>query len=246
MSAANEITGNVYKRYNSLEYYFYLQKTNDSLVKANERLYNKLKQDFEIPDTVNKAVIDTIKVDSLKTYRKFLYMQAKVVANSVNLLNNFIQLGRGARQGVSKDLGVIDENNNVVGTIIDISDNYSVVMSLLHMQSSISAKFKKSGEEGSVVWDGKDPNIVVIKNVSKSIKVSLGDSIVTSGFTDRFPYGLLIGRVAEMVADKKTNSFTVKVRTAANFYNVQFVYIINNILKDEPLKLLKKVQKTNE
>jgi rod shape-determining protein MreC len=246
MAGANEITGRVYKQYNKLTYYFKLKQTNDSLVIANERLYNKLKQDFELPDTVNISVIDTIKVDSLERYRKYKYMRAKVIGNSVNLPNNYIQLSRGALQSVSKDLGVIDENRNVVGTIIDVSNNYAVVMSLLHMQSNISAKLKKTGEEGQVIWDGKKPDMVLFKNISKGIKISLGDSIVTSGFTERFPYGLLIGTVAEILPDTKSNSYSLKIKTAANFYNVQFVYIINNLLREEPSQLLKKAQTTNE
>ncbi len=246
MGAANEVTGKFYKQYNNIEYYFQLKKTNDSLVKANEKLYNKLKQNFELPDTVNLTVIDTIKVDSLEKYRKFLYMHAKVISNSVNLPNNYMQLSRGASQGVLNDLGVIDANNAVIGTVINTSNNYAVVMSLLHMQSSISAKLKKSGEEGTVVWDGKQPNIVLLKGISKSVKVSPGDSIVTSGFTDRFPYGISIGIVSEVLLEKPGNNYTLKVRTAANFYNVQFVYIIINLLKQEPQELLKRVRKTNE
>jgi len=73
-----------------------------------------------------------------------------------------------------------------------------------------------------------------------------GDSIVTSGITDRFPYGLLIGRVNEILLDKKTNNYILKIKTAANFYNLQFVYIIDNLLKEEPQQLLKRVQKANE
>ncbi len=53
MGTANEVTGKFYKQYNNLEYYFQLKKTNDSLIKANEKLYNKLRQDFEMPDTAN-------------------------------------------------------------------------------------------------------------------------------------------------------------------------------------------------
>src|SRR5205085_3418348 len=108
MATANEVTGKVYKQYNNIEYYFKLKKTNDSLIKANERLYNKLKQDFELADTVSFTKIDSIKVDSLEKHRKFLYMQAKVIGNSVSLPNNYVQLSRGILQGVSKDLGVID------------------------------------------------------------------------------------------------------------------------------------------
>ncbi len=86
----------------------------------------------------------------------------------------------------------------------------------------------------------------MLKGISKSVKVSPGDSIVTSGFTDRFPYGILIGTVSEILLEKTSNSYTLKVKTAANFYNVQFVYIINNLLKQEPQELLKRVKKTNE
>ncbi len=243
---ANEATGKIYKQYNSVEYYFQLKRTNDSLVKANERLYNKLKQDFEMPDTINRIIIDTIRIDSIEKHRKYLYMQAKVIGNSVSLPNNYIQLNRGALQRAQKDLGVIDINNAVVGTVIDISDNYAVVMSLLHRQSNISAKLKKTGEVGNIIWDGKNPNIVLLKDIGKNVKVNKGDSVITSGFSEKFPYGLLIGTVNAIVEDKSTNAYTLKIKTATNFYNVEFVYIINNLKKEEPAALLKKVKQTNE
>ena len=246
MDIANEVTGKVYKQYNNVEYYFQLKKTNDSLVKANERLYNKLKQDFEMPDTVNKIAIDTIRIDSTEKYRKYLYMEAKVVGNSISLPNNYIQLNRGTLQGVQKDMGVINVNNAVVGTVIDVSNNFSVVMSLLHMQSNISAKLKKTGEVGNVVWDGKKPNIVLLKEIGKNATVHKGDSVITSGFSEKFPYGLLIGTIDQIIEDKSTNIYTLKVRTAANFFNLEYVYIINNLQKDEPAELLKRVKKVNE
>lgn len=246
MNAANEITGKAYQQYNNVEYYFQLKKTNDSLVKANERLYNKLRQDFEMPDTINKIAIDTIRIDSLEKYRKYLYMEAKVVGNSVSLPNNYIQLNRGSLQGLKKDMGVIDANNAVVGTVIDISNNFAVVMSLLHMQSNTSAKLKKTGETGNIVWDGIKPGIVLLKEIGKNVKVNIGDSVITSGFSDKFPYGLLIGTITEIASAKSSNNYTLKVKTAANFYNAQFVYIINNLQKEEPKELMKRVQKTNE
>jgi rod shape-determining protein MreC len=246
MGVANEVSGKIFKQYNSVQYYFDLKKTNDSLLRANEKLYNKLKQDFEMPDTVNRTVIDSIRVDSLLKFRKYLYMQAKVIGNTVNLPNNYIQLARGALQGVQKDFGVIDANNNVVGTVIDISDNYAVVMSLLHKQSTISAGLKKTGELGSVVWDGKQPNMVILKEISKGIKISKGDSVITSGLTDRFPHGLLIGTVNEIIEDNSSNTYIIKVKTAANFFNVQFVFIINNLQKQEMQDIMKRVKKTNE
>ena len=243
---ADEVTGKIYKQYNRVEYYFQLKRTNDSLVKANERLYNQLRQDYQMPDTITKISIDTLRIDSLKKFRRYLYMSAKVVGNSVNAPNNYIRLERGSLQGVNKDLGVIDVNGAVVGTVIGVSDNFSVVMSLLHKQSNISGKLKKTGETGSVIWDGVDPHTVIFKDIAKGVKVSKGDSVITSGFSEKFPYGKLIGTIEEIINEKSTNNYTLKLKTAANFYNLEFLYIIDNMQKDEPGELLKKVKKTNE
>ena len=85
-----------------------------------------------------------------------------------------------------------------------------------------------------------------MKEIPKDVKVTKGDSVITSGFTERFPYGLLIGTVKEIVNDKTSSTYIIKVKTAANFYNLQYVNIINNLQKEEPQQLLKKVKKTNE
>ena len=241
-AAANEVTGKISKQFNNVEYYFQLKKTNDSLVKANEILYNKLKQDFEMPDTVNKIAIDTIKIDSLQQQRKYLYMQAKVVMNSVSQPNNYIELHRGALQGIHPDMGVIDANNAVIGTVMGVSDNYSVVMSLLHEQSNLSARLKKSGETGTVIWDGKNPEILLLKDIPKTVKISSGDTVITSGFSDRFPSDLLVGYVKDIINDKTMSTYIVRIKAAANFQNLQYSYIISNVQKDEPQQLLKKVK----
>lgn len=243
---ANEITGSINKQYNTVEYYFQLKRTNDSLVKANEVLYNKLKQDFDMPDTTSRLSIDTLKIDSVLQFRRYQYMQAKVVGNSVSQPNNFIQVHRGSAQGMIPDLGVIDVNNAVVGTVMDVSYNFAVVMSLLNGQSNISAMLKKSGETGSIIWDGKEANIVNLKDISKATKIAKGDTVITSGYSDKFPYGLLIGTAQEIINDKSSSTYTIKVKTAANFYNLQYVYIINNLQRDEARELLNKVKKRNE
>ena len=239
---ANEITGSINKRYNSIEYYFQLKRTNDSLVKANEALYNKLRQDFEIPDTINTVAIDTMNLDSTHKERKYLYMQAKVISNSVNRLNNYIELHRGALQGIEPDMGVIDINNAVVGTVVDVSDNYAVVMSLLHEQSNLSARLKKGGETGIISYDGKTHGILYLKDVSRFAKINSGDTVITSGFSDKFPRGLLVGYVKDIINDKSSSTYTVRVIPAANFENLQYGYIINNLQKEEPEKLLDKVK----
>jgi len=241
-ATASEITGGINKKFNTINYYFQLKRTNDSLVKANEMLYNKLKQNYELPDTVNKIGVDTLTTDSIETQRKYLYMQAKVIHNSVNQTNNYIELHRGRLQGISPDMGVIDVNDAVIGTVVDVSNNYAVVMSLLHEQSNLSARLKRGGETGNIIYDGKTPGILYLKDISRSAKITAGDTVVTSGFSDKFPRGLLIGFVRDIINDKSSSTYTVRLKPAANFENLQYSYIINNLQNEEPEQLLKKVK----
>lgn len=241
-SVANEITGKINKQYNSVEYYFHLKQTNDSLVSANEQLYNRLKQDFALPDTLSKQAIDTMKLDSNMSSRKYIYMQAKVVGNSVSQPNNYIQLHRGESQGVLPDLGVISSNSAVIGTVVEVSKNYSVVMSLLHEQSNISGRLKRSGETGTVIWDGKRPDILLFKDINKSVKIYKGDTVVTSGFSEKFPRGLLIGYVKDIINDKTSATYTLRITPAANFENLQYGFIIQNLQKEEPAELMRKIK----
>jgi len=244
-SAALEVTGYIDSKYGNVQSYFNLKKTNDSLVRVNAALYNRLKQDYSLPDTASKMAVDTLQRDTLLYARKFLYLPARVSGNSVSQTNNYLVLHRGASQQVTPGLGVTDMNNNVVGIVVDASRNFSVVMSLLHRQSNISAKLKKTGETGSIIWDGVQPNMVILKDISKDVRISPGDSVITSGFSEIFPYGLLIGTIRDAVIDKATGAYVIRVKTAANFYNLQYVNIIDNLQKDEPEQLLKKVQKIN-
>lgn len=242
----NEITGSVNTQYNKVDYYFQLKKSNEQLARDNERLRNLLKEDFESPDTSVKIVADSIPYDTLGHTRKWEYRMAKVVSSSISAPNNFVVLSRGTGQQLKKDMGVVDTNNGVVGIITDVTENFAVVMSLLHKDSKMSAKLKRGGEAGQVTWDGKQPNILLLSDIRKSAKVAKGDTVYTSGFTATYPYGLMLGTVTEVIPDKGTNNFLIKIKSAANFYNLQFVYALENYQKDEINRLLKTaINKTN-
>lgn len=241
---ANQLTGKVNEQYNKIENYFHLKITNDSLVKANEALYNKLKADFQLPDSVTKAVIDTVKVDSVLQYRKYTYLHAEVIENSVNTQSNFIVLNRGSNGNLKKGMGVVDINNGVVGTITDITSDYAVVMSLLNKDSHIEGMLLRSnGERGTISWDGTTPNILSITRIPRSAKVAIGDTIISSGNSISIPQGKLLGYVTEVVPDKSTNNYLIKFRSAANFYSLQYVYAIDDSQQQAINDLLEKAKK---
>ena len=236
MRVANEGTGWFSKKYDNIDSYFKLKKSNEDLMKENERLRNQLKQDFQSPDTSSSIVRDTIPIDTLGTLRKYIWRSAKVVSNTVSLQNNYITLYRGEKQGIHKDMGVISPSG-IVGTVISTSENYSIVMSMLHIQSRVSAKILKSGELGTVLWDGESPNSVTMINVPKSVRVAKGDSIVTSQYSYLFPQGVMIGTIAEIKDNKNSNFYTLLLKPSTDFYKLEYATVVENLQKGEQLKL---------
>jgi rod shape-determining protein MreC len=242
MNVANEATGKVFLRYNGIQTYFSLKKENDKLREQNARLMNMLKVDFNAPDSSLQLITDTLRVDSIEQYRKFLFLPAKVIGNSVDAQNNYLTLHRGSNQGVDVNMAVVGPEG-IIGKVINVSPNMSVVMSLLHRKNSVVALLKKGSGFGEVIWDGKDPGFVTLTKIPRTIKINKGDTVVTSPYSDIFPAGQVVGFVEEVAEEKSTSVYSLKVRTATNFYSVQHAYIVKNLQKSEMDSLLIKVKK---
>lgn len=236
MGIANELTGRVSSRYSNVQYYFHLKKTNESLAAQNEELLNNLGTNFQGPDSLETVITDTANRDTSGAYRRYVWRRARVVNNSVSLQNNYITIHRGENQGVRKDMGVVGAEG-IVGMVVNTSENFAVVMTMLNRQSSVSARLKKSGEIGKVLWDGVSPLNVTMVNIPKSAQVAPGDSIVTSGYSLSFPPDILIGTVTKVVEDKTSNFYSLMIKPSTNFFNVEYVIVVENLQRDEQKKL---------
>jgi rod shape-determining protein MreC len=236
LNVSTEITGRINERYNNVEYYFQLKKTNEALVRENLALRQQLKGNFEAPDSIRRLIHDTVKVDTGRSVRKFMLYEAKVVGNTISLQANYLTIHRGFAEGVHPNMGVTGPQG-IVGSVINVSQNFAVVQSMLNIQFSEVAKLKNSGETGKIIWDGRNPLYVTLKNIPKNVKVEVGDSVVTTQISSLFPANLLIGTIAEIVPDASSNFYTLKVRTATSFSTIEYVYVIDNLQYDEQKRL---------
>lgn len=224
----NTVAGTVNSYYNEWAYFFDLKATNAKLVAENVALRNELAQNFVPFDTSVKSGTLILRKDSLEKIRKFFYYPAKVVGNSFTLQKNYITIERGALQGVKKDMAVISPDGSIVGVVVEVNENYSKIMSLLHRNSKVSAMLKRDRIAGSIEWDGKSPDILLLKNISKSASPKIGDTVLTSPYSSSFPAQLMIGRVTSIIKDPSSNFLTLNIKSATNFYNLEFVYLIQN------------------
>ncbi len=225
---SNQVTGRINSNYNNWAYFFTLKETNAKLAAENVALRNQLAQDFVPIDTTKKEGSLVFRKDSLEKIRKFYYYPAKVVGNTFTLQKNYITIERGALQGIKKDMAAISPDGTIVGVVVEVNDNYSKIMSLLHRNSKVSAILKRDKVAGSIEWDGDDPNMLTLKNISKSAAPKIGDSVLTSPYSANFPAQLMIGRVVSVNKDPSSNFLTLSVKSATNFFNLEYVYLVEN------------------
>jgi len=246
LGVANEFTGRINSVYNKGEDYFTLNEENRRVHKFNDSLMNLLRNNYVRHDTAVQMLQDSVSYDTIGTYRRYFSRPATVVYNTVNAQKNYIQINRGSSQGIKDNMAVVSSDGSAVGVVVNVSSNFSQVMSLLHVQNTVSVSMKKSGDFGTAEWDGKDPRYLTLKRIPKTMEVKKGDTVLTSTVSFNFPPGYMVGTVADVQLDNTTGMYLLKVKTAANFYNLQQVHVIENIDRDEQVRLFEESKKKIE
>lgn len=246
LGVASELTGSINTQVDKIDDYVHQGRENKRLHRVNDSLLNLLPSNFLYPDTIEKSVVDTALIDTVKAIRRYVARDAKVVYNSVNNEQNYLQIDRGAKYGIRDDMAVISSDLGVVGIVVAVSPNFSQVMSLLHVQMSVSAALKTTGNTGKVEWDGKDPRFVSFKGIPQNVEVKRGDTVLTSQYSFNFPPGYIIGTVDKAENDPATGFYNIRLKTAVNFSRIQQVFVIENLLKEEQQQLNAETQRKME
>jgi rod shape-determining protein MreC len=206
--------------------YIRLDEINQELMEENVKLKNRLEQFERLrEDTVWREFSP---VDSSVIYE---YFGAKVVNITFNRMKNIAALDRGSLHGIEREFAVAAPAG-IVGFVLGVSENYSNVVPLINTESRVSAMLKNNNYYGSMQWDGEDYRYSYLKDIPRHVKITPGDTIVTSGFSSIFPENLIVGFV-ETVDEDNTNFLKIKVKLAVDFKSINDVYIIKNNRKAE-------------
>lgn len=237
LGIASEVTGVVNTQVDRLDDYFQQGAENKRVHRMNDSLMNLLSSNFMPLDSARRQVVDSVMIDSVRTVRRYYWMDAKVVYNTINSDRNYLQLNRGSKYGVKENMAVLNSDGAVVGQVVNTSTNFSQVMSLLHIQTTLSAALKKTGEAGQVTWDGKDPRFVQLKGIPRNVQIKAGDTVLTSKYSYNYPPDKIIGTVMKVANDPATGFLLVQLKTAVNFNSVQQVFVVENLQRDEQFQL---------
>ena len=225
-SVSNAISGSVNNMFNGISEYFSLRKTNRVLIEEMAKLHSRIPEAFY---TTDRNIF--YKKDSVVKL-EYKYISAKVISNSTNKRNNFLMINKGSVHGIQNHMGVII-GNKIVGQVISISPHFSWIMSMLNKDSKISGKFKKNNQLVNVEWNGGNYRKGQVKEIPKHVVIVRGDTIITSGNSDIFPEGLLIGTISGFTNAQDENFNNGELLFSTDFNSLGYVEVVVDLMRKE-------------
>ena len=226
LTSANFVTGSIYEGASQVSGYFNLKSINRDLQANNALLQN------EVLNLKNQlAQYKVLASDSLLPISypdRFGYVAAAVINNNTGHPKNFFTIDKGSLDGIKSGMGVVD-HNGITGIVNVTGPHMSRVISLLNESQHFSVKLKDTEFVGSLSWKGGDPTIGYVEEMPRHAEYSIGDTIVTSGYSTTFPEGIPVGRVLARVKSGDDSFFTLKVKLASDFRSLSTVRIIKDI-----------------
>ena len=142
-----------------------------------------------------------------------------------NLLS--VILNVGSKDNVKKNQPVLTAKG-IIGKTIFVGETASIVQLINDVNYRVSVRILPSGATGILKWVGNRK--AEIKQVQKNVNISIGDEVITSGYSDIYPSGLPVGIVAGVI--DKRGSFhkdvTVSIPNDLSVFQHAFVIIGRN------------------
>jgi len=235
-SNTRKVAGKLQEANHSIFDYFDLNHKNQALSNENLRLRRQLKDNYLIESrkvfTVNDSVYK----------QRYEYIPAEVITNTINLQNNYITINRGSSSGLEPGMGVFCPEG-VIGRVIEVSENYSIVTSILNSTFKLGCKIDEMKlAKGTIHWSGRDPNFVDYLEVNKYEQIKKGYHIVSSPYSKYLPENIPIGTVDKIETKSTDDFYKIKVKLAVNFGRISTVYVVKNLFNKEVQELEKKLK----
>ena len=111
---------------------------------------------------------------------------------------------------------VVFNAQGVLGQVIEVDPHYgsSTVLLLTDRMSGVGAMVQRTASRGRLLGDGSD--MCKLSDLDLHADVRQGDLIVTSGDSQIFPKGMILGRVTRVKKDKTYSQTTAEIDPAAH------------------------------
>ena len=124
---------------------------------------------------------------------RFTILKAHIAGRDPSDINSFLHINKGTEEGIRAYQPVMTAHG-LVGVVKYADRGTSIIETIEHRGFTVSAVDINMNIHGVV----KKRNNIIFDYVRKTDNISIGDSIFTSGMSEIFPAGILIGTVDDI------------------------------------------------
>lgn len=187
--------------------------------------------------TVDQAQLQLLSEENGKLRQQLNFLQSNhyraLSANIISRQNLFdaadnaqdIILDKGAKDGLSAGLGVINETGVIIGKVVEVKDNSARACLTTSADCQLAAAILNS-DKTIGLSEGELGLTIKMNYIPQSEKIQVDNIVVTSGLSGNIPRGLVIGRVSQVNNQSNEIWQDVTIEPVASLDNLTVVSII--------------------
>ena len=189
------MTDSLSEKYTNITNYKNILKEREELKLKNALLETKQIYTENLSEE-NIRLRSLLKLEEKDPQIKFGMVTFKDLMN----LYEFLYINRGKEDDITTNMVVIS-GNNVIGRVIEVFENIAKIEMVTNENFMISSK-TESGIMGIATGNSEFNNrIIFTPNLDKE-KIKVGEIIVSSGISEVYPKGLIVGKIVGKVEDE--------------------------------------------
>jgi rod shape-determining protein MreC len=156
-------------------------------------------------------------------------MAAQVIGSSGSEQSRTLYLDKGEREGLHKDMAVIN-SEGVVGKVLQVFPHTAQVLLINDQTSGLGAIAERLRAQGIV--RGSPAGETMLEKIMADEEVQAGDRIITTGGDGIFPKGLLVGTVVKV--SPADLFLKIRLHPAADLSRLEEVLVITKMQEVAP------------
>ena len=168
----------------------------------------------------NKKLRDLL---DFKRDTKLKIVPARIINKGIQTNLNSLTIDVGSKNGLLSNQAVLTPEG-IIGKTVQVGQSSSLVQSISDNNFRLSVRIMPSGAVGILRWHSN--SMCKVYEVQKNVEISIGDRVITSGFSKIYPPKLPVGVVSGVYDERGSYQKVVNVEIQSDFESIQNVFVV--------------------
>jgi len=212
-----------------LNKYIFITEMFDENIRLKDEIVTLSMQNNKLIEEKKEFLRRLSNLKDLDTYQKetgigYSFLEAIVINKNFTGFTSSIVINKGYNDGIRKNMPVLS-GGGIVGKTYDVSKNYTKVILVNDLRSSVDVILEKSRHNGVVSGAGK-ANSLNLNYIQKDFDIFVDENVISSGYGGVFPKGLIVGKINTISDDIFGLFKEITVTPYVNFRKIENVTVL--------------------